>query len=96
MGLPHSVVPFPFFEFQAEACYSVWNEHKLPKLSERQAAAAHDAISGGEGKEGGNVKDTHYLGGKQWDYCRRMSRYAGMFDEKIDAYLGVSKVSHTL
>lgn len=67
IGLQHSVVPFPFFELQAEAVVSQlvrdssstsWH---LPHLHERMESAENDANSGGPNKPG-RIQETHYLG----------------------------------
>lgn len=97
VGLPHSVVPFPFFEFQAEACWNLWNNpangNCIPPLAQRKAMAANDFASRGEGKPAGKgqIKDTHYLGDAQWDYCRRMAKFADLYDQSINEYLNISK-----
>jgi len=96
IGLPHSVLPFPFFELQAEACYNVWNTKgvaNLPGPLERHEAAQCDAVSGGQGKPSGTgrIEDTHYLGNAQWDYCREMAILAGNYDESLEQYLTINK-----
>lgn len=97
VGLPHSVVPFPLFEFQAEAVERSWRRRKkksknenddtafaLPPRRDRLVAAERDAQSGGEGKENGRVpEDTHFLGPRQWDYCRRMAHYGGVDTKEV-------------
>jgi len=90
VGLPHSVVPFPLFEFQAEAVERSWRRTSkddmivLPPRRDRLVAAERDAQSGGEGKENGRVpQDTHFLGPKQWDYCRRMARFGGVDTQEV-------------
>lgn len=90
IGLPHSVVPFPLFELQAEACLAQMAECTLPDRSKRMQHAK-EAV-GGEGVENGRVEDTHYLAGKQWDYCRRMARYGGVYDESVEAFLTTNQV----
>jgi len=90
IGLPHSVVPFPLFEFQAEACLSQISKCTLPDLSQRKKHA--EMAVGGEGIRNGRVEDTHYLGDKQWDYCRRMAKYAGVYDESVEAFLTTNQV----
>jgi Flavin-binding monooxygenase-like len=110
VGLPHSVIPFPLFEVQAEAVVCSWfrtivdvgvdeDERadssmllELPDVSVRNQSALDDAISGG-GKEGGRIpQDTHYLGSRQWDYCRRMAKYAGVYDRNFEAYITTNQV----
>lgn len=94
LGLPHSVVPFPLFESQAAATVEQWRHWTLPNLATRQEQAATDAVAGGEGKEDGRVpQDTHFLGGAQWDYFRRMAKYAGIYDEDMEKYIATNKVS---
>jgi hypothetical protein len=95
VGLPHSIVPFPLFELQSAAVENSWRHPSvLPSLEQRVQAAQKDAESGGEGKSNGRVpEDTHYLGGKQWDYCLRMAKYAGILDNELEDYLATSKVS---
>ena len=91
VGLPHSILPFPLFEFQAEACLNMWQTGTFPSVTARLQAA--EAAKGGEGKVNGRIEDTHYLGQAQWDYCTRMAKYAGLYDEDMESYLAVNKVS---
>ena len=107
VGLPHSVVPFPFFEFQSDAVVAQWKKPSgaagrrrsvvvpLPPLSERMVAADRDAISGGPAAggppPGGRVTDTHYLGSYQWDYCRRLSRIGGTYDDSMENFIETNR-----
>ena len=91
LGLPHSVVPFPMFELQAEAVLSTLLTHELPPRSVRLKGAEEDAARGGP-KETGRVEDTHYLGGAQWDYERELAKMAGLYDEKMETYIATNKV----
>jgi hypothetical protein len=93
VGLAHSVIPFPFFELQAEATWAQWNKTTcvLPTLDERIEAAAADAVGGGA-KVNGKIQDTHYLGDAQWDYCRDMAKMAGIYDDKMEDYIATNKV----
>jgi hypothetical protein len=107
IGLPHSVVPFPFFEFQSDAVVSQWKRPPpeaaggrrsvvpLPPTSERMEAAERDATSGGPAAAGnppgGRVSDTHYLGSYQWEYCRRLSRIGGTYDESMENFIATNK-----
>lgn len=100
VGLPHSVVPFPFFELQAEAAYAQWTQKKLPtdeamlllpSHEERRKSAQQDAVSG-DSKEGGRIQDTHFLGSAQWDHCRVLAKLAGLYDEKMENYIATNKV----
>ena len=90
VGLPHSVVPFPFFELQAEASLAQMSKCTLPDRAERMEHA--DNAVGGEGMANGRVADTHYLGGKQWDYCRRMAQYGGVYNDQMEAFLTTNQV----
>lgn len=100
IGLPHSVLPFPLFELQAEAVINSWLRRSnsestssldLPPKTQRLQHAAEAALSGG--KTNGRVPDdTHYLGSAQWEYCRQMARYAGILDDTLDAYLNTNQV----
>jgi len=101
VGLPHSVVPFPLFELQAEAVERSWRGAEsssssiLPDLQERLRVANIAAESGGEGMPNGRVpEDTHYLGPMQWEYCRRLADYAGILDDTLEDYIATNKV-HT-
>lgn len=93
IGLPLQVVPFPFCEIQAEAVVSQWTMQAgsipLPSFSERIAAAKRDAISGGP-KKGGRVLDTHELGSAQWNYCRKLAKIAGMYDNAMESYIATN------
>lgn len=95
-GLPHSVVPFPLFELQAEAAWAQWQDWSLPLRPQRIKLAEADAKSGGEGKVCGRIQDTHYLGDAQWDYNRKLAKLAGIYNAEIENYLMTSKVSGTL
>jgi hypothetical protein len=81
VGLPHSVVPFPLMELQAEAVWTQWqNCTLLPDAKERLRDAIDNANSSGTVELGirRRVVDTHYLGDAQWDYCREMVQLAGL------------------
>jgi len=88
VGLPHSVLPFPLFELQAEAIAAQFG--LLPTLDNRMKAAIKDANGGGPNVPG-RVQDTHFLGGFQWDYCRKMSCLAGNYDDRMEGYLSLNK-----
>lgn len=96
LGVPHSVVPFPEVEFQAEAIHAqyttrtVVSDSPLPVLDERLQIAEQDGQSGGA-KENGRIQDTHYLGGTQWDYCRRLAKLAGVYNESVDEYIATNQ-----
>lgn len=95
IGLPHSVVPFPLFELQAEASLEqLFGNCILPDTTKRLEHA--DKAVGGEGKANGRVADTHFLGDKQWDYGRRMAKFGGVYDEKVEAFLTINQVRKLL
>jgi len=83
VGLCLSVVPFPFFELQAEAVAEGMRTgfEALPAREVRRVEAERDRVGGGaKGSvsangmvSGGRVVDTHFLGSYQWDYLRRMA-----------------------
>lgn len=97
VGLQHSVVPFPFFELQAEAIVSQieagsrdsggWT---LPPLEERLKAAKTQAESGGP-KQPGRIQETHFLGSHQWDECLKYAKFAGVHDENVANYIELNK-----
>jgi hypothetical protein len=97
VGLPHSVVPFPLFELQAEALAETFasNFSNLPSLEDRLSAAAEDKSGGGpKGSLSANgttslgrVADTHYLGSAQWDYLRELAVTANVSDSVMASYL---------
>jgi Flavin-binding monooxygenase-like len=106
IGLPHSVIPFPLFEYQVEAVDCSWfdrayddtsrdSTHSLqfPDTSERYRIALLDSVSGGWKESRRVLQDTHYLGSGQWDYCRRLAKYAGIYDAVIEAYISTNHVS---
>ena len=88
IGLPHSVVPFPLFDFQASAVVSqlcpTERTKSLPPMEDRMSSAEIDAQSADR------IVDTHYLGGKQWDYCRDMARIAGTYTEDTENYIATN------
>mmetsp|Transcript_14585 Transcript_14585/g.20612 ORF Transcript_14585/g.20612 Transcript_14585/m.20612 type:complete len:515 (-) Transcript_14585:412-1956(-) len=91
VGLPHSVVPFPCFELQMEAIVSQYKgKCNLPSKEERMVAAEKDANSGGP-KEPGRIQDTHFLGGFQWDYCRKMAKIANIYDDQMENFIATNK-----
>lgn len=104
VGLQHSVVPFPFFELQAEAIANQLllyvsdidddaTKIKIPSsLSERMKAALIDKNSGGPKPEGGRVQDTHYLGSYQWDACLKYATYADTLNDGVKKYIATNKV----
>lgn len=93
LGLPHSVLPFPLFELQAEAALEKLVTRNLPPLQERMEAAKQDAVRGGP-NETGRVEDTHYLGAAQWDYCRDLSKMASLYNDKMESYISTNQVRH--
>jgi len=91
IGLPHSVVPFPLFELQAQAiAKSLTAPDVLPPLQTRLDSAAADFSLGGPNK--GGVRDTHFLGSHQWDYCRDIARMAGVYDEEVENHITTNQV----
>jgi len=97
IGLQHSVVPFPFFELQAEAVVSqlvsddsTSKSWTLPPLDVRIDHAEKDANFGGP-KSPGRVQDTHFLGSYQWDECLKYARFAGLCDESLQKYIMTNK-----
>eukprot|EP00980_Cylindrotheca_fusiformis_P027839 scaffold22560_cov135-Cylindrotheca_fusiformis.AAC.50 len=90
VGIPHSVVPFPLFEFQAEAAASQLRKFTLPDEESRLEAARRDSISGGA-KGTGRIEDTHFFGSKQFEYCRSLAKIAGIYDENIEKYISTNK-----
>ena len=96
-GLPHSILPFPLFELQAEAIVAIFSDCKLPtSISERMERAAKDALGGGPGEGGRVPQDTHYLGSYQWDYMRMLAKLGGVYDDEFENYLTQTKVSRFL
>jgi len=97
VGLQHSIVPFPFFELQAEALVSqlqngdsTSDNWTLPPLDVRIQAAEVDAKGGGP-NEVKRVQDTHFLGNFQWDACLKYSKFAGVYNKKLQKYIGTNK-----
>ncbi|KAL3775800.1 hypothetical protein ACHAW5_002296 [Stephanodiscus triporus] len=97
IGLPHSVVPFPLFEIQSDAVVSQWTSKAgsipLPPPSERMAAAERDATAGGPALPG-RVLDTHYLGSFQWDYCRKLARIGGTYDDSMENFIATNEAMY--
>jgi len=94
VGLQHSVVPFPFFEIQAEAIVAQLLKQSpfpLPDLDDRVFAAARDAEGGGPQNQ--RVQDTHYLGSHQWDWCRKYAEYAGVNDSNYGKFIIQTRLS---
>jgi len=96
IGLQHSVVPFPYFELQAEAVVSQLvgdsssKSWTLPSLDIRMDCAEKDAKSGGP-KAPGRVQDTHFLGSYQWDECLKYAKFAGLCNESLQKYILTNK-----
>mmetsp|Transcript_47506 Transcript_47506/g.143770 ORF Transcript_47506/g.143770 Transcript_47506/m.143770 type:complete len:557 (-) Transcript_47506:38-1708(-) len=92
VGLPHSVVPFPFFELQAQAIASHLcgtAPQPLPSEETRMAASLVDKESGGP--KGGKVQETHFLGSFQWDYLRKTAKLTGVYDEEMENFIATNK-----
>lgn len=94
IGLPHSVVPFPLFELQAEAIVQQMLScgKDLPLKLERRKQGKNDAEAGGAELKGA-VKDTHYLGPAQWDYCRQLAIIAHEYDDDVENFISTNRVS---
>jgi len=96
IGMQHSVVPFPFFELQAEAVVSQLvsdsssKSWTLPSLDVRMDCAENDANCGGP-KTPGRIQDTHFLGSYQWDECLKYARFAGLCDEGLKKHIMTNK-----
>ncbi|KAL3940651.1 MAG: hypothetical protein SGBAC_004858 [Bacillariaceae sp.] len=90
VGIPHSVVPFPFFEIQAESAAAQFKSFMLPDPTSRAEEAASDSTTGGA-KKNGRIQDTHFLGSKQWDYCRMMAKIGGNYNDEIEGYIATNK-----
>mmetsp|Transcript_29942 Transcript_29942/g.33560 ORF Transcript_29942/g.33560 Transcript_29942/m.33560 type:complete len:399 (-) Transcript_29942:670-1866(-) len=101
IGLQHSIVPFPFYELQAEAVVEqLIRKHRkegqkrlsleVPQLHERMESAENDANSGGP-NEPGRIRDTHYLGQFQWDEALKYAKFAGLYDENLKRYIMTNK-----
>lgn len=92
IGLQHSIVPFPFFEIQAEAIVSQLmssSQWKLPNRKERIQSAEEDANRGGP--NGTRIQDTHFLGSFQWDSCLHYAKCAGILDKDLEDYIATNK-----
>lgn len=105
LGLPHSVVPFPMFELQAEAIVKELllasdasdgscQSSALLDGKQRREQAQRDAVAGGS-KDTGQIKDTHYLGSAQWEYLRDLAEIADVYDGKIERFIATNQVSAT-
>ena len=108
IGLPHSILPFPFFELQANAIANQWTKSSsttqqdtpdkctqvfdIPDRIQREKEATIDAESGGPEPNGRVPQDTHYLGSYQWDYCRIMSKFANTYSDSFEKYIQTNKV----
>jgi thioredoxin reductase len=96
LGLPHSVVPFPLMELQAQACLYQWTHagKNLPFAEEERMRVANEDATAGGPDGSGRVQDTHYLGNEQWKYCRRLaSRFAPhAWNADYEAYLRTNEV----
>lgn len=64
----------------------------LPDPASRAEEAASDSTTGGA-KKNGRIQDTHFLGSKQWDYCRMMAKIGGNYNDEIEGYIATNKVS---
>jgi hypothetical protein len=89
IGIPHSIVPFPLSEIQAQAVVSQTKQQTIPCLSDRLAAASADANSGGPSKT--RILDTHSLGSFQWDFCRRIAKIGGNYDGEMEKFIATNK-----
>ena len=85
VGIPHSVVPFPFMEGQSECIAETIFSDLLPDLEGRIKSAKVDFESGGS--RGGRVEDTHYLGSAQFDYLRGIAVLSSTHSDKNEKFL---------
>lgn len=79
------------FELQAEAAASQLRSFSLPDDAGRHYRAQRDSIAGGP-KQTGRIQDTHFLGSKQWEYCRALAKLATPYNESIEQYILTNKV----
>ena len=93
IGIPHSIVPFPLCEIQASAVVSKTRQQikgiPLPCLSDRLGAASEAATSGGP--NGTRVQDTHNLGSHQWEFCRKLAKISGDYDDDMEKFIATNK-----
>ena len=61
----------------------------MPCLSDRLAAANKDAESGGP--NGTRVQDTHNLASHQWDFCRKLAKISGDYDDDMEQFIATNK-----
>mmetsp|Transcript_12539 Transcript_12539/g.29946 ORF Transcript_12539/g.29946 Transcript_12539/m.29946 type:complete len:152 (-) Transcript_12539:2193-2648(-) len=90
IGIPHHIIPFSFFELQAEAAVAQFKAFSLPDKLSRLDEASKDSVSGGV-KAGGCIKDTHFLGSFPWDYCRVMAKIGGVYNVDVEAFVATNK-----
>ncbi|CAM9417100.1 unnamed protein product [Scytosiphon promiscuus] len=77
VGLPQSVVPFPLFEIQANAvAAAITGRASFPQLAEREQWLLDEEHGLRERGIDPTSRAVHVLGGKQWDYLRRLVRLA--------------------
>jgi hypothetical protein len=91
IGIPHHIIPFPFFELQAEAAVAQFKSLSLPDQLSRLDEASNDSVSGGV-KACGSITDTHFLGSFQWDDCRMMAKIGGVYNDDVEAFIATNKV----
>ncbi|CAB1104099.1 unnamed protein product [Ectocarpus sp. CCAP 1310/34] len=74
---PNSAAPFPLFELQANAvAAAIVGWASFPSLAEREQWLRGDEDRIREGAVGPSSPGAHLLGGRQWEYLRRLLRIA--------------------
>ncbi|CBJ31120.1 similar to flavin-containing monooxygenase family protein [Ectocarpus siliculosus] len=77
VGLPQSIVTFPLFELQANAvAAAIVGRASFPSLAEREQWLRGEDDRLREGGVGPSSRGAHVLGGRQWEYLRRLLRIA--------------------
>ncbi|CAN0140317.1 unnamed protein product, partial [Ectocarpus fasciculatus] len=75
--LPNSIVTFPLFELQANAvAAAIVGRGPFPSLAEREQWLRGEEGRLREGGVGPSSRGAHVLGGRQWEYLRRLLRIA--------------------
>ena len=74
---------------------SQFKSFSLPTPQSRMDEACKDSTSGGA-MVGGSIRDTHFLGSAQWDYCRMMAKLGKVYDQEVESFIATNKVRMTI
>jgi len=86
VGIPHSVVPFPLFEFQSKWIASIYGGKSQLPSSEEMLCWLQEHYCTLK-----RMRDAHHMSSYQWEYCRKLAELSGDLSQEMIGILAVNK-----